>query len=235
MPSADDEGELADVLAQLKSLAVEVPIAAALRLHAVAEAHLSTVADQTNDNSTEMAVELNELMETLRSAKAEISALRPEQVKQELIPEAAGELDAIVEATADATNRIMDSAEKIEAASHLATEKLKDNLTPELQVAFDEMCSAQSDAAMQIFEACTFQDITGQRVTKVQTVLKDIELKIDGLLAAFGGESAGATGAGEEESSTDRNREDLLNGPQLPGQGTTQDEVDALLADFDNK
>ena len=131
----------------------------------------------------------------------------------------------------------MDSAEKIEAASHLATEKLKDNLTPELQVAFDEMCSAQSDAAMQIFEACAFQDITGQRVTKVQTVLKDIESKIDGLLAAFGGESAGATGAAEgwQESSTDRNREDLLNGPQHPGQGTTQDEVDALLADFDNK
>ena len=96
MSSADDDAALADVLAQLKRLAVEVPIAAPLGLHAVVEAHLSTVANQTNDNSTEMAVELNELMETLRSAKAEISALRPEQVKRELIPEATGELDAIV-------------------------------------------------------------------------------------------------------------------------------------------
>src|SRR3546814_1118636 len=51
----------------------------------------------------------------------------------------------------------------------------------------DTEVGAQVSAAVtSIFEACGFQDITGQRITKVVTALQKIETKVDALLNAFG-------------------------------------------------
>ncbi len=91
-----------------------------------------------------------------------------------------------------------------------------------------------------IYEACSFQDITGQRISKVVTVLQNVETRVDALLTAFGTE-AGTAASGTEvsaeapvttESSADSEK-DLLSGPQGPGAGNSQEEIDALLASFD--
>jgi chemotaxis protein CheZ len=85
-----------------------------------------------------------------------------------------------------------------------------------------------------VYEACNFQDITGQRITKVVKALQHIEQKVDGLLAIFGDGLHLATGEGREGSDLSRDEADrkLLNGPQLPDDASTQDEIDKLLADF---
>ena len=44
------------------------------------------------------------------------------------------------------------------------------------------------DAVTQIYEACSFQDITGQRITKVVTTLKAIEGKVAHIISTFGAE-----------------------------------------------
>lgn len=162
--------------------------------------------------------ELEQLAQFIQSAKREIAAVRPEEITANHIPLATDELDAVVGAAEEATGSILDAAEAIE------------NLAREL----GEGHAARLQAAVtQIYEACNFQDISGQRITKVVKTLKHIEDRVAALLGAFGEEvtrqrATERGGAGTEEGS-DR---DLLNGPQLPEDAKKQAEIDAILASF---
>jgi chemotaxis protein CheZ len=82
-----------------------------------------------------------------------------------------------------------------------------------------------------IYEACNFQDITGQRITKVVMTLKHIDTKVGALLTALGDE-LGPTKIGDDtmvQQPPHDNPASLLNGPQLPGRGVDQDHIDRLL------
>ena len=84
------------------------------------------------------------------------------------------------------------------------------------------------DATTRIYEACSFQDITGQRITKVVNTLKTIEAKVGQIVFMFGdagGEGAAAAGRSDEAA--------LLNGPQLPAAAMDQSDIDKLLASFE--
>jgi chemotaxis protein CheZ len=171
--------------------------------------------------SRKIYAELEALNRYIQSAKAEIAALRPDEVTDEYLPAASIELDAIVEATAEATNSIMDATEIME--------RVADKLEGEDQ-------EALMDATTQIYEACGFQDITGQRIGKVVKALNEIETKVDALVAAFGSELRRAERNVEEKPAEEEAMpadENLLNGPQVSGEGISQDEIDRLLADLD--
>ena len=157
--------------------------------------------------------ELQGLISYIRSAKREIAALAPDEIREKHIRAATDELDAIVGNTEEATGNILDAAEKIEGIA------AKLEIEPGMQIA---------DAVTRIYEACNFQDITGQRIKKVVTALKTIEAKIESLAKAVGG--VAAITDPNLESKTDG---ELLNGPQLPANAKSQDEIDALLKDFD--
>ncbi len=141
----------------------------------------------------------------IANARREIAAMRPSDLKDNKIPRAGMELDAIIKATEAATDTIMASTEQI---MHEAGESASVN-----------------DACMRIFEACSFQDITGQRITKVVKTLEYIESRLDSLQQAWGPD------LGIDEPDADDLEGDavLLNGPQLEGEGVSQDDVDALL------
>jgi chemotaxis protein CheZ len=157
--------------------------------------------------------ELEDLARFIQSAKREIAALQPHDIRNEHIPMATDELDAVVAATAHATGEILDRAE--------ALERLAATLPA-------EPAAEITDAVTRIFEASNFQDITGQRISKVVKALKYIEIKIDSLVTAFGtSELAPQTAAGADEPEGD---EKLLNGPQMPEIANSQAEIDAILA-----
>jgi len=162
--------------------------------------------------------ELAGLVRYIKEIKSEVAALKPVQIAEEHIPTATNELDAIVEATEEATHAIMEAAEAIETVAA----KLEGEVTETL-----------ADATTRIYEACSFQDITGQRIRKVVGALKAIEGKVEHLLAAFGEEGAGAPAnasraapANPSGADPDKN---LLHGPQLPQDAKKQDEIDALF------
>src|SRR3546814_15899825 len=96
-------------------------------------------------------------------ARAEIAELRPDDINSEHLPAATDELTAIVGSTEQATHTIFEAVEGIEA------------LTEQMDT---EVGAQVSAAVTSIFEACGFQDITGQRITKVVTALQKIETKI---------------------------------------------------------
>ena len=124
--------------------------------------------------------------------------------------EHAGRRVELVGATAEATGAIMDSCERVQA------------LFPKMDPAVAAVAEAE---ITKVFEACSFQDITGQRITKVVKTLKKIDEKITALLAVLGTKAPGYDEVKEEE-------ETFLAGPQLPGKGISQTDIDKLLAEF---
>ena len=189
----------------------------------VVEAILTTMQGDLSAVDVRLYEELESLSRFISEAKSDIAALRPDEVKDEFLPKAADELDAIVEATAEATNSIMDAVGEVEEVMS----KLKGKNSERLM-----------DATTKIYEACGFQDITGQRITKVVGALQHIEEKVDALLNAFGDEIAKYKAANpkteeapvEEATPAD---EDLLHGPQKKEAAMSQADIDALLNSFD--
>jgi chemotaxis protein CheZ len=170
--------------------------------------------------------ELEALSAFIEETKAEIAAIRPEEIPDEHIPTATDELDAVVSATENATNVIMEAAELIEGVA----EKID-----------AEAAETLSNAVTQIYEACSFQDITGQRIGKVVGALKEIESKVETVIDKFGPdpetrEQRRRQRQAEKEASAQPEAEvdeaDLLHGPQLPDNANSQDEIDALFADM---
>lgn len=160
----------------------------------------------------------------IQTAREEIAAIRPDVVKSEHLPAAADELDAIVNSTAEATDTIMDAAEIIEGIADSTEQEAAGKLV---------------SATTRIYEACGFQDITGQRVSKVIATLKHIEKTIDELVAAIEGEHPQPTPRQKTNGKKSKRKKgkpsdkDLLNGPQLKGPANSQAEIDALMDTFD--
>jgi chemotaxis protein CheZ len=147
-------------------------------------------------------------------AREEIGRLQTGELSRQHIPEAGRELAAIVEATEDATHRIMEAAERILEA---------DDPDPDARRALVET------EIMKIFEACAFQDITGQRVTRIVETLQEIEARVTRIARAVGADRTGFEPAAKSGRSAPRRTDELVNGPAPVGEGVAQEDVDALF------
>ena len=196
------------------------------QVRAVLEVMLSTMNGNIGSADPRVLEELEKLSSFIENTKAEIAAINPEEIPDEHIPEATDELDAVIEATEVATNSIMEAAEMIEGVAEEVT---------------DEQADILSQAVTQIYEACSFQDITGQRIHKVVGALIEIERKVETVVEKFGPDretrdalkrQRQADKENAEAGATEINEEDLLQGPQLTENANSQDDIDALLADM---
>ncbi|MFM2044983.1 MAG: putative chemotaxis phosphatase protein CheZ [Pseudomonadota bacterium] len=158
--------------------------------------------------------ELETLARYINNAKREIAELHPADIHAEHIPRATDELDAVVTHTEEATNRIMDACDQI------------------MGMAGDvpaETSTKLMDITTGIYEACNFQDITGQRITKVVRALKHIEAKVEAMLLAMGEEVQRRHPNVIEEVKKDDDEKFLLHGPQLANKGVDQSFIDSLF------
>jgi chemotaxis protein CheZ len=186
----------------------------------VAEVVRSVLASMRGDlASREISLlsEVEELGRTISTAKIEIAALRVDDITASHIPFATDELDAIVSHTASATHAILESCETLDEVGGVVS---------------DELAAKLTDATTRIYEACSFQDITGQRITKVVGALKAIEAKVASIIAAFG-DRVDTTVANLPPEVPSDSESSLLNGPQLPTAAMDQSDIDRLLASFD--
>lgn len=163
--------------------------------------------------------ELKGLQRIIDEARNEIGLTRPKDIQDKHIPTATDELDAVVEATAEGAGTIMDSCDVIQEKA--------------VEVGGDAG-EAIGNEVIKIFEACSFQDITGQRITKVVTTLKTIEDKVQKLVDVLGEKLPIEHHEGPDPEEEEKTIEEkLLNGPQMPDKAITQDDIDKLLEDFD--
>jgi len=158
--------------------------------------------------------EFSEIAKCIARTKEEVSQLQAKEMSKEHIPEAGRELDAVVGATEEATTQIMECAEKIMAADSDDIEAYKETVNTNI---------------MMIFEACSFQDLTGQRIGKVVDTINHIDKRVRRFADAVGIQDADGA-ADEAEAEKKQRKEDLmLNGPQMEGDGQSQEDIDALF------
>jgi len=156
--------------------------------------------------------ELVEIADYIAHLRSEIAALRANELTRDRLPMAHEELNCVVVATAGATNSIMTAAEEILG--------LPDN----------KYYRATVEARINdIFEACTFQDITGQRITKVVDALQQLETRLSRFAAAVKAKDVSGIDPEEVERRA-RSKLLILNGPQINGPATAQDAIDAMFA-----
>lgn len=147
----------------------------------------------------------------IRASRGEIWALRHGEESQASFTTAADELEEIVNESTTATNTIMSAAEAVEGAA----DKIDDPAIADLL----------RQEATRVYEACTFHDITGQRIAKVVRTLQSIESRVNALAAVCGAD------VGEDQAAVPAKAASakLENGPQLSNTAKTQDEIDRLF------
>lgn len=178
----------------------------------MAEAQRRISSDIREFESGAVVSELIQIAEYITHMRDEISALRANEMTRDRIPMAHVELGSVLAATAGATNRIMAAAEAL----------LNLPEGPEHRPVLEEHVGT-------IFEACAFQDITGQRISKVVDALQSFEQRLDRFISAVRARDAAITDP-TERARRERATELMLNGPQDEQIATTQDDIDALFA-----
>jgi chemotaxis protein CheZ len=135
-------------------------------------------------------------------------------------------LDAIVESTEGASDTIMTSAEDIEAALTEIRAKGGPAVLP--------LCDRIENNANAIFEACSFQDLTGQRITRVVRALKFIEERVSTMVCMWGAdELAKVVEEVKREAKPVDADKALLHGPQRQTQAISQADVDKMFSQDD--
>ena len=174
------------------------------------------------DDLPEMSVlrgQLHDLKSSIDKTKAEIAALHKPGDNEDKFVTAAMELDAIVKATEEATNNILGASEDIEDLVQAIRDRTDD-------VKIQENANAISTLVIKIFENCNFQDITGQRTGKVVRTINYLEERILTMINIWGEEEFEGVQLPDDARTED---EKLLEGPQLDGQGISQNDIDALF------
>lgn len=160
---------------------------------------------------SERAIFLAEILaigDAIEATRLDIAALGGNDIRYH-VPEVTNELDAIVLDSAEAADAILDTCERLDSDAAKMPDECK---TPIQQ------------ATTRIFEACSFQDIIGQRAAKMDQVLRLIDCKVAHILIAFSEFPA---------SPYIPLKREYLEGPKRDGTGMKQDAVDALLASFE--
>jgi chemotaxis regulatin CheY-phosphate phosphatase CheZ len=136
-------------------------------------------------------------------------------VEAEQISRVARELEAVATGTEQATQKILAAAEEIDQLANNLAAALKGGIEQDL-------AQDIADLVIRIFEACNFQDLTSQRVTKVMTVLKSIEDHVGRALDEIKNTASAAVADGIAQN---------LHGPRLDIDSghVSQSEIDAMF------
>jgi chemotaxis regulatin CheY-phosphate phosphatase CheZ len=164
--------------------------------------------------------ELEMMAASIAQTRREIAAIKPEAAGNNRIVEATEELDFIVRSTERATAEILTAAEGIQSIAG-------DLRSTGAQISF---CDDLETHATNLMVACSFQDLTGQRVTKVVNALRYLEQRVNAMIEIWGINPDEAVKAHAHPRDT-RPDAHLLNGPAREGEGVAQADVDRLLND----
>ena len=163
--------------------------------------------------------ELAGLFQYIQRVREEIAAIHYPADEEHRFEKMSDQLDAIVETTKSATDQIMMTVE----ANEELLEDLRASLNDEDALTKIDKISASNSS---LFEACSFQDLTGQRITKVVKSLTYVEDRVESLIEAWGKQELEKIVVQGDEKTED---EKLLHGPQRQDEAISQSEIDALF------
>jgi chemotaxis protein CheZ len=163
--------------------------------------------------------ELESMASGIAQTRREIASIKPqsESPGNDRIIAATEELDLVLRSTENATAEILTAAEALQAVSGKLRASGGDAA----------ICDEIDNHSTNLMVACSFQDLTGQRMSKVVNALRYIEQRVNSMIEIWGVTHADAKGAPQQVDG--RPDAHLLNGPQKAGEGVAQDDIDRLL------
>ena len=212
----------------------------------------------------EMTGQVKELASLMIDFRRELkSKIHPEltDIAVKYIPEAADQLEAIIESTEVAANKIMDNLEgmqgDVEALKKMVTslkqgtikapvgQKNWDELILDSQTRCDisaviDFIEPHIENSMSLisdsFIQMSFQDLTGQRIKRIINLVSQMEEKIKNMVISFGiklteREKNPSISQDELQRAVEEKVEELA-GPQKEGQGLDQAGIDELLTNL---
>ena len=155
--------------------------------------------------------------------KQEIATLHSTGFHGENMSRMTHELDAVVNGTEQATQTILSMVEDVDQLAgnliETAPNEAEKTVGREIQ-----------ERVVKVFEACNFQDITGQRISKVVNTWKFIENHVSQMMEIWGGIEAFKDFI-PDGPPPPQGDDALLNGPKLEDDvgHASQDDIDALF------
>jgi chemotaxis protein CheZ len=173
--------------------------------------------------------EMRQIQTAIQETKKQVVSLHSGATSNVTVNNAAGELGAVVIDTEGATNKILGAAEHIEMLAGV--------IQSEVSVENKNRRAGEIAAEiMSIYEACNFQDLTGQRIARVCETLEFVERKVSRMADIWGGlDSLSAIMENEIKAFEDERRalgtHGLAAGPAMAGSNdhVAQDDIDALF------
>jgi chemotaxis protein CheZ len=168
--------------------------------------------------------ELEMIYAAVRSARDEVAGTDAVVLSGTQIAHVGRELQAVVGCTEQATQSILKAAEDIDQTAGMLSAALRNGHDQGLARDIQER-------VVQIFEACNFQDLTGQRVAKVMTTLKFVEEHVARLMEIWQNLERVEMVMLDDIPDDPAGDEKYLNGPKLAGDRghSSQPDVDVMF------
>jgi len=190
-------------------------------LHAIERLEGMVVQSRETQEKDRLRMDLMEMARAISRTKSEIASLRPQGTENNELGVASEALDAIVRTTERATSDILEAAEHVQEAAWTLRE----------EGANDAMCDELDRRATDIYTACSFQDLTAQRTTRIVNTLRYLEGRIEAMIEIWGEpDGEGETEAAAEGTTADatgraRDLSDSLD----DFNGLCQDGIDGVI------
>ncbi len=175
-----------------------------------------------------LRMDLLEMSRAISRTRHEISTLRPQGAQPNELGVASEALDAIVRTTERATSDILEAAEQIQEAAWTLRE----------EGASEAMCDELDRRATDIYTACSFQDLTAQRTTRIVDTLRFLEGRINAMIEIWGDGETGKAPDGGHEGAQDgmddaarASRQRELSDSLEDFNGLCQDGIDTMIVD----
>lgn len=170
-------------------------------LDAIARVESAVTAHRLPDDLGQLRGNLLDMANAISRTKAEIAAISPPDQDQSRLGTASEALDAIVRTTERATSDILGAAEEVQEAAWLLRERGIEA----------EFCDRLDRHATQIYTACSFQDLTAQRTSRIVHTLRYLEERLSSMIAIWDaeGERVPPAPAAKAEPAIDLSQSDV--------------------------
>ncbi|WP_232630395.1 hypothetical protein [Methylobacterium sp. Leaf118] len=146
-------------------------------LGAIQRIESAVTGERGGDDVVRFRGDLMDMADAIARTRAEVAALSAPDQGESRLTVASEALDSIVRATERATSDILGAAEEVQEAAWTLRETGADG----------EICDALDRHATQIYTACSFQDLTAQRTSRIVHTLRYLEDRIASMIGIWGG------------------------------------------------
>ncbi|AWB24155.1 hypothetical protein DA075_27465 [Methylobacterium currus] len=147
-------------------------------LQAIGRLENAVIGERGPSGMERLRYDLIEMAKAISRTKSEIAAIHTPDQDQSQLGAASEALDGIVRTTERATSDILQAAEEVQEVAWTLRETGADS----------RVCDRLDQNATQIYTACSFQDLTAQRTSRIVNTLRYLEQRLTAMIEIWASE-----------------------------------------------